>query len=62
MVEEKVDYQTDLPILKKFFRTASHDTYTEPEPIVDATSDFEQMDRGDGFGVDDEKTYHRTEK
>jgi hypothetical protein len=36
--------------------------YAEPQPIIDATSDFEQMDRGEGWGVDDEPTYHRTEK
>lgn len=38
------------------------DRFPEPEPILDPTSDFEQMDRGDGFGVDDHPTYHRTEK
>lgn len=38
------------------------ETYKEPEPILDSSSDFEKMDRGEGMGVDDVKTYHRTEK
>jgi len=50
------------PKRREFPREASHDTYTEPEPIVDASSVQEQVDRGEGMGVDDEKTYHRTEK
>ena len=43
----------------------SHQTqtrYPEAEPILDPTSGFEEMDRGEGMAVDDEKTYHRTEK
>ena len=36
--------------------------FAEPQPIIDASSDFEDMDRGDGWGIDDEKTYCRTEK
>jgi hypothetical protein len=48
--------------LRKFPRTASHETYIEPEPILDPTCGFEEMDRGEGMAVDDEKTYHRTEK
>lgn len=47
---------------KEFHREASRDTYAEPEPILDASSVQEQIDRGEGMGVDDEKTYHRTEK
>jgi hypothetical protein len=43
----------------------SHHTqkrYPEAEPILDPTSVFEEADRGEGMGVDDEKTYHRQEK
>jgi hypothetical protein len=36
--------------------------YEDPQPILDASSIQEQMDRGEGMGVDDVKTYHRTEK
>ncbi len=55
------DQPATLPKLKTFsYRTLER--YPEPEPVLDPTSDFEQMDRGEGFGVDDEKTYHRTEK
>ena len=46
----------------KFSREVSHDPYAEPEPILDPSCDFEKMDRGEGMAVDDEKTYHRTEK
>jgi hypothetical protein len=56
------DEKMDQPKRPKFSREASHETYTEPEPILDASCDFEKMDRGEGMGVDDEKTYHRTEK
>ena len=36
--------------------------YAEPEGYIDSSSDFEQMDRGIGWGIDDYPTYHRTEK
>ena len=36
--------------------------FAEPEPIIDASSDFEEMDRGNGWGIDDVQTYCRTEK
>jgi len=36
--------------------------YPEAEPILDPTCGFEEVDRGEGMGVDDVKTYHRTEK
>ena len=36
--------------------------FIEPQPIIDASSDFEEMDRGNGWGIDDKKTYCRTEK
>lgn len=35
---------------------------TKPQPIIESDSDFEQMDRGMGWEIDDEPTYHRTEK
>ena len=63
MPEEKLEEPKVQP--KKchpFSITPSHDEYEEPEPILDATSIQEQMDRGEGMGVDDVKTYHRTEK
>jgi hypothetical protein len=44
------------------FSYQTQERFPEPEPILDPTCDFEQMDRGEGMGVDDEKTYHRTEK
>jgi len=47
---------------RKFSHVPDHDPYSEPEPVLDPTSRFEQDDREDGMGVDDEKTYHRTEK
>jgi hypothetical protein len=46
----------------KFSRIASHEKYTEPEPILDPTCGFEEVDRGEGMAVDDIKEYHRTEK
>lgn len=58
MQDEKQDQQQP----HKFFRAASHETYPEPEPILDPSCDFEKMDRGEGMAVDDEKTYHRQEK
>lgn len=36
--------------------------YVEPEPILDASCEFEKADRGEGMAVDDVKTYHRTER
>lgn len=48
--------------LAPFSRTVSHERYPEPEAILDASCIMEQMDRGEGMGVDDEKTYHRTER
>jgi hypothetical protein len=54
--------QSDHAKPKKFPYTASHETYSEPEPILDPSCGFEEMDRGEGMAVDDEKTYHRTEK
>ena len=46
----------------KFPYKASHDKFSEPEPILDSTCGFEEVDRGEGMAVDDVKTYHRTEK
>jgi hypothetical protein len=46
----------------KFSRVPIEEEFTEPETILDSSSIFEQDDRGEGMGVDDEKTYHRTEK
>ena len=65
MQDEKPDTQTrnaERPEQQEFFRVASHKRYTHPEPILDPTCVQEQMDRGDGMGVDDQKTYHHTEK
>ena len=60
------DVKSDHPEVKRehrpFPRTPSHEKFTEPEPILDPTCGFEEMDRGEGMAVDDEKTYHRTEK
>jgi len=47
---------------RPFSTTPSHEKYPEPEPILDPSCGFEEMDRGEGMAVDDEKTYHRTEK
>jgi hypothetical protein len=47
---------------RPFPLTPSHDKFEEPEPILDPTCGFEEMDRGEGMAVDDIKTYHRTEK
>lgn len=58
MKDEKEDQQKPM----KFFRAASHETYPEPEAILDPSCDFEKLDRGEGMAVDDEKTYHREEK
>ncbi|HEY3839432.1 MAG TPA: hypothetical protein VGL72_22830 [Bryobacteraceae bacterium] len=46
----------------QFSRVPTHDKFTEPEPILDSSCDFEKMDRGEGMAVDDVKTYHRTER
>jgi len=57
------DHQDEHPKQKKKFSyVASRETYTEPEPILDPTCGFEEMDRGEGMGVHDERTYSRTEK
>jgi hypothetical protein len=57
MPEEKNQKQDKIP-----FSYQTQKRYPEPEPILDPTCGFEEMDRGEGMGVDDEKTYHRTEK
>ena len=44
------------------FSYHTQERYPEAEPILDASCGFEEMDRGEGMAVDDEKTYHRTEK
>jgi hypothetical protein len=44
------------------FSHQTQERYAEPEPILDPTCGFEEMDRGEGMAVDDEKTYHRTER
>jgi hypothetical protein len=62
MSEEKTNQKKDQTHAKKFSTTPSHEAYAEPEPILDPSCGFEEMDRGEGMGVDDEKTYHRTEK
>jgi len=56
------DHQNEQPKPKKFPYVASRESYTQPEPILDPSCGFEEADRGEGMGVDDEKTYHRTEK
>ena len=45
-----------------FSTHAMHEVYPEPEMILDPSSVMEQEDRADGLGVDDVKTYHRTER
>ncbi len=40
----------------------TQERYSDVQPIQDSSCVFEEMDRGEGMGVDDEKTYHRTEK
>lgn len=60
-----VDKKNDCPDKDGKKHSFSYDTekrYTEAEAILDPTCIFEEMDRGDGMAVDDEKTYHRTEK
>ena len=44
------------------FSTQTQKRYPEAEAILDPTCTFEEMDRGEGMAVDDEKTYHRNEK
>ena len=62
MPEEK-DHQPDHSSKKKDpFSHQTQERYADAEPILDSTCCFEEMDRGEGMGVDDEKTYHRTEK
>ena len=56
------DEKKEQPKHHDFSYQATHEAYVEPEPILDASSVQEQMDRGEGMAVDDEKTYHRTEK
>jgi hypothetical protein len=62
MVTEKPVEKTEHHTPTKFSRVPVHEPYDEPEPILDSTCVMEQVDRGEGMGVDDEKTYHRTEK
>jgi hypothetical protein len=64
MVKERLmaEEKKEQPKARKFPLEASHEIYSEPEPILDPSCTFEEMDRGEGMGVDDEKTYHRTEK
>ena len=59
---ERVEDLLDQPRNDKHLFGPTEARYPEPHAICDATSDFEEMDRGDGWGIDDEKTYHRTEK
>lgn len=62
MPAEELDTTRRKPKGREFPVVASHTPYTEPEPILDSSCGFEEMDRGEGMAVDDEKTYHRTEK
>ena len=62
MTETKLEEKREPPVHPKFPYQASHETYAEPQPILDPSCVMEQMDRGEGMGVDDEKTYHHTEK
>jgi len=55
--ENQPDTQKKIP-----FSHHTQKRYPEAEPILDPTSTFEEMDRGEGMGVDDVKTYHREEK
>jgi hypothetical protein len=58
MPEEKLDIKKkEIP-----FSYQTQERYPEAEPILDPTCGFEEVDRGEGMGVDDERTYHRTEK
>jgi hypothetical protein len=60
-----LDKKHDSPDKNETKQSFSYDTekrYLEAEAILDATCIFEEMDRGEGMAVDDEKTYHRTEK
>jgi hypothetical protein len=59
-VEEKAEERDSKT--RKFPRTASREKYIQPQPILESSCIQEQMDRSEGMGVDDEKTYHRTEK
>ncbi len=61
MPNEKND-QSDKNKRKMPFSSHTQERYPEVEPILDPTCGFEEVDRGEGMGVDDEKTYHRTEK
>jgi hypothetical protein len=62
MIDERPDEKKAQSKPKEFPLVASHETYSEPEPILDPSCCFEEMDRGEGMGVDDIKTYHHTEK
>ena len=44
-----------------FSRDTQHE-YPDAEAILDPSCTFEEMDRGEGMGVDDIKTYTRQEK
>jgi hypothetical protein len=57
--------KSEQPVKKEKMAPFSQQTqkrYPEAEAILDASCCFEEMDRGEGMAVDDEKTYHRTEK
>jgi hypothetical protein len=63
MLEEKPKEKEVQQDKKKIpFSHQTQNRYPEAEPILDPTCGFEEMDRGEGMAVDDEKTYHRTEK
>jgi len=47
---------------KELKRDRPNEVYTEPRPILASDCEFEKVDRGEGMGVDDIKTYHATEK
>jgi len=60
-----VDKKNDCPDKDGMKHSFSYDTekrYPEAEANLDPMCIFEEMDRSDGMAVDDEKTYHRTEK
>jgi len=59
---DKNNEQPDMDKKKIPFSHHTQKRYPEAEPIQDSTCPFEEMDRGEGMAVDDEKTYHRTEK
>lgn len=61
MTDEQRD-QPDAEAKMAPFSTNIQKRYPDAEGILDPTCGFEEMDRGEGMAVDDEKTYHRTEK